>query len=61
MDAHGQRLLPSTIDAIAKRHPQRTWASMRQLESSEYVDISISTYANAINSMLDVNRDRVYS
>lgn len=46
---HGQRLLPCTIDQIAGKDPQRAWGSIQPPGSIEFLDISISVFANAIN------------
>lgn len=49
----GQRLLPVTIDDIAREEPSRVWAMLpsRQRGQDEYQSITYSILANAINRM----------
>ena len=48
---YGQRPLPSLIDEIAERDPERPYVSISQTSSAQdgYKDISFSSFAKAVN------------
>ena len=51
---YGNRLLPVTIDEIAKEEPSRAWASLPREDSDlsqGYVDVTYEAFAKGINEL----------
>lgn len=49
---HGKRLIPVTIDEIARDEPQRIWAFVQLPGDEHFTGISYWSFANAINREL---------